>query len=630
MRKYPALTELPTSRDVIEIFGGYNHNTGIAENEFYDMKNLTSSHYPVLSTREKRGTYMSDVLENSDKQNEYIVATAYKDSLYVVTQSYNKNKYYLNIYKGKTHIAFFETEYGRGYDRYVVSIGSYITVFPDGVYVNVNESSDNGSIGASYKSEDAEIKIDLCNADGELYNPDAVSTTEPQPSVIKDGYLWLDRSTHPNTLKKYSSATGMWSSVATTYARIECAGIGVKFKDGDAVRISGIGSSPWSDINTTSDKVASIIQKCTEDYIVVVATVDTPNGVITYSQQESPIAVSRVVPKMDYVIESNNRLWGCRYGENVNGDIVNEIYASKLGDFKNWEYFAGTSQDSYVASLGKDGRFTGAISYMGTPLFFRQNCIHTIYGNYPAQYQLQTTECSGVQISGMRSLAVVDGVLYYKSPNGVCAYTGSMPTEIGVPLGDYNFNYRTCCAAGYRHKYYLRLIDLGENLFNNLFVYDTQKNMWHREDEFKGSCFCSATLPSGQECLFYLDDHVEGITLIYSIKTIEVNALSPPDDESVDWFAESGIIRYSSPDKTYISRMSLKLSMEVGTRVYVYLEYDSSGTWEQVGVITGTSLNTFTLPIKPRRCDHMRLKLVGTGATKLYSISKTMEQGSDI
>ena len=56
--KYPTLTELYTSRDMIDAFRGYNHNLRIADGEFYDMKNLTSSDYPVLSPRPKRGVYV--------------------------------------------------------------------------------------------------------------------------------------------------------------------------------------------------------------------------------------------------------------------------------------------------------------------------------------------------------------------------------------------------------------------------------------------------------------------------------------------------------------------------------------------------------------------------------------------
>ena len=39
-------------------FGGLNHNYGAADGEIWDMKNMTSDHYPVLATRERRRLFM--------------------------------------------------------------------------------------------------------------------------------------------------------------------------------------------------------------------------------------------------------------------------------------------------------------------------------------------------------------------------------------------------------------------------------------------------------------------------------------------------------------------------------------------------------------------------------------------
>ena len=55
--KLPMLNELETTRDLIDVFKGYNHNLRIGEGEFYNMKNLSSDYYPVLSPRKRRGLY---------------------------------------------------------------------------------------------------------------------------------------------------------------------------------------------------------------------------------------------------------------------------------------------------------------------------------------------------------------------------------------------------------------------------------------------------------------------------------------------------------------------------------------------------------------------------------------------
>jgi hypothetical protein len=44
----------------------------------------------------------------------------------------------------------------------------------------------------------------------------------------------------------------------------------------------------------------------------------------------------------------------------------------------------------------------------------------------------------------------------------------------------------------------------------------------------------------------------------------------------------------------------------------------------------GVSLQSFAVPIRPQRCDHLRLKIMGEGDAKIYSICKTIEWGSDM
>jgi hypothetical protein len=64
--------------------------------------------------------------------------------------------------------------------------------------------------------------------------------------------------------------------------------------------------------------------------------------------------------------------------------------------------------------------------------------------------------------------------------------------------------------------------------------------------------------------------------------------------------------------------------------VSFFAEYDSSGAWEHLFTMTGKELRSFSIPVRPKRCDHMRLKITGVGDAKVYSICKTVEQGSDV
>ena len=577
--KYPKLTEIPTVREMVDVFRGYNHNLRIGDGEFYDMTNLSSDNYPVLSPRHKRGIYATPSLPQGMID---------KDSLcYVDGGDFIIDEYRVSM--GLT---------ADGKPKTLVSMGAYVIIMPDKKYVNTADLSDYGNIEAILETKTT-VSFQMCKADGTGYENVVVQDTPPSDPQNMD--MWIDTSATPHTLKQYSSTNEMWTAVASTYVRISATGIGVPFSVNDGVTISGINDESLSDLNSST-----VIWAKGQDYIVVTGMIEK------VTTQEAPITVSRKMPNMDFIIESENRLWGCRYGTALNGEIVNEIYASKLGDFKNWSCFMGISTDSYAATVGTDGQFTGAITHLGYPLFFKENCVHKIYGNYPANYQIQTTACRGVQKGCERSLAIVNEILYYKARSAVCSFDGSLPVEMSSPLGE--MSYGKAVAGTLGNKYYISMQDVNGQY--HLFVYDTLKGMWHREDETQAVDFCNCR---GD---LYFIDYADN-----QIKTVRGTGVT--ENAAIKWKATTGVIGTDSPDKKYISRMDVRMSLEVGARVGFYAEYDSSGEWEHLFTMTGTKLGSFAVPIRPKRCDHLRLKIDGIGEAKIYSICKTVEQGSD-
>lgn len=621
--KLPTQNELPTTRDLVDVFGGYNHNLRIGNGEFYDMKNLTSSYYPLLSPRSKRGNVKTGWYEDPDVGDGAYHPLNPQGFIAKDTLSYVADG---DIFINERNIG--DTKMDLGVDcstcpnisacgrerenhtlcqKTLISMGAYIIIMPDKKYINTADLNDCGNIEATVTTTN-EVTFELCKLDGtdfgeRVVSPTAPEITEEMIEAYKKGEgdlpLWLDTSGEVHSLKMYAVTTDQWTSVATTYIKISSPGIGKPFEVEDAVTISGITEDRVTDLNNTM-----VIWDKGDDYIVVTGILD---NVVS---QEDSITITRRMPIMDFIIESNNRLWGCRYGTDINGNIVNEIYASKLGDFKNWYSFSGLSTDSYVVTVGTDGQFTGAITHMGYPIFFKENHMHKIYGYYPANYQVQTTDCRGVQKGCSKSLAIVNEVLFYKSPTSICAYDGSLPVEISSALGD--VNYYDAAAGVMGNKYYISMLGGGKW---NLFVYDTKKGLWHKEDNTHATQFC--TCNNNLYC-------IEGDT----IKEIVTTGIS--EEESVEWMAETGIMGVDDPDKKYISRIDVRLSLEVGTRVIFMIEYDSLGTWEHLFTMTGTTLRSFSIPIRPKRCDHLRLRIEGSGDAKIYSISKTIEQGSEV
>ena len=102
------------------------------------------------------------------------------------------------------------------------------------------------------------------------------------------------------------------------------------------------------------------------------------------------------------------------------------------------------------------------------------------------------------------------------------------------------------------------------------------------------------------------------------------------DTDPVEWMAQTGIIGVDDPMKKYLSKLIIRMSLSIGSKICFHIQYDSAGEWEHICTVTGTSLRSFSIPIRPRRCDHMRLRIIGEGDAKIYSIAKVIEQGSDV
>lgn len=589
---FPTVQAPTSQRRVTDVFAGYNHNLRINDGEFYDEENLCSDDYPLLSTRRPRGVYAAPEAPQG------LIA---KDALCYV----DGTEFVINEKRIEMDLSAEEEMCPKS----LISMGAYVIIMPDRKYINTADLSDFGSIEASYTSV-SDVTFNLCTVDGAGLD---VIAGAAAPEDASNGTYWLDTSATPHTLKVYSETSAMWMSIATTYVKISATGIGARFEQYDGVNISGIVKNSVKSLNGSA-----ILWAKDENYIVVVGILDTE---ATQTVEEGAITIARKMPEMDFVIESGNRLWGCKYGM-VDGKTVNEIYASKLGDFRNWNCFMGISTDSYAASCGTDGQWTGAITHLGYPLFFKENCLHKVYGTAPSSYQIQTTACRGVQKGSDRSLAIVNEVLYYKSRGGVCAYDGSLPAEISSAFG--GEIYSDAVGGGHRNKYYLSMKDSGGTW--HLFVYDARLGVWHREDNTHAEAWCSC-----RDEMYYIDAADKKIRTVLGSGQKET--------DKIHWKAETGnfvsVLSSSkypdyAADKKYVGRLMLRMALEPGATMQAYVEYDSSGVWEQLWSMTGKNLQTFTFPVRPRRCDHFRLRLVGQGAAKLYSLTKTLEKGSDL
>ena len=586
MIDYPYLQEQPSSRQMVDVFKGYNRNLRIADGEFCEMENMTSDHYPVLSPREKRGKVESV----SDPVGMFYVPGG-------ATFFTNGNTLLMRSSGNATTHTIAEKLITTQIDRQFALMGKYLIIVPDMKWLDIEHPFDGlYSMSEIWNVTSGEITVSLCKADGQLYEG---ATASPEPPANPGNLaLWIDNSTYPNSLKQYSEAQEEWVSIPTTYLKLS--GLGDhRFEVGDGVTISGLGSGTNTQVAALNG--SHVIEHISHGEIVITGVLD-----VTWTQncEANPIHIERKVPQLDFVVESGNRLWGCKKN-------VNEIYASKLGDFKNWNVFSGLSTDSWVGNVGSSGDFTGAVNHGGYPVFYKQDMKHKVWPSSTGAHQITSTTCLGVASDSYSSCAQYNGRLYYLSPDGICMDDGSGPVLVDQQFGVES--YRSGVGAVHKNKYYICMTD-SENV-RRLFVYDLHRQLWHCEGAFR-----IGDMAAAKENLYAV-----GEGFLWDLTGRDGTA-----EDTVRWRVRTGDLMLSSPDRKYISRLTLRLSLEPGSKLEIYARYDHEALWHKLGTAYGRRLGSFSVPVRPRRCDHLQLELRGEGMGKVYSVTKTLEEGSEL
>ena len=614
MREMGQIPEIAKSVEMTTTFGGYNHQEVITDGEMWDTKNLSADLYPVLSTRKKRGVSSYDV---SGQASVPLTAVHGRDQLVHIRGT--------EIFYNFIKVTGVSVSADAGLlPKRIVSMGAYVCIWPDKVYFNTVDQSDCGGMERIFSISGENVQATMCRLDGTNYDLTSITQGATPPENPGNGDFWLDESSENDVLRQYNSGTMEWVEVPTVYVKISGTGIGTGLNEYDTIDIAGIEAVATAGDRTKAQAQSlngsKIVYGAGENYVIV-------EGLLNASLNElkdNTVAVNRTVPDLDFICESNNRLWGCKYGLE-NGTVVNEIRACKLGDFKNWKCFMGLSTDSYTASIGTDGKWTGAISQRGYPVFFKEQYIHRISGNTPSSFSVQTTVARGVQDGSWRSVCVVNEAIYYKARDGVMVYDGNMPYSVSDQLG--GVLYSDARAGALHEKYYISMKDAGTHW--HLFTYDTKKSTWYHEDGLKALQFAPV-----KDELFTIDETNNTLVAVAgSVGTKE---------SSIEWAAVFGLSgveyqpnqygrmgRADIAGSHYMSRFDIRMFLEDGHEAKLEIQYDNEDWWTEQGSIHGTKMKNFLLPVIPRRCDHLRFRITGDGEMRIYSIARYMEVGSD-
>lgn len=357
------------------------------------------------------------------------------------------------------------------------------------------------------------------------------------------------------------------------------------FREGDAVNITGC---------VTAENNKELIVRAVSSNVLTFK-----DNSFTATTENDEVILQRRVPDLDFICESNYRLWGTK---------GNTIFSSKFSDPLNFFVFDNLASDSYNIDVGSDGEFTGCIPYSSHLCFFKENTLHKLYGTKPSNFQVVTANIYGVQSGCERSMCIVNEQLLYKGVDGVYAYTGGVPELISSKFGTVRFSDAVATCDG--ERYY---ISMKHNNEWSLYVYDVLKNIWLREDDTHAH---DMAFYNGY--VHYLDDS----GALYRIDRTAAR-------DEIEWSATFCPFNETVNEKKGYSKFHLRLDMAAGAWLKVDVKSDNDTQWREVYKTHNEKARTISVPIIPTRCDSVMVRLRGKGECTVKAFIREFTTGSD-
>ena len=665
---------------MIDTFGGLNKRFRIAENEFSDIFNMTADDYPVLSTRKP-----SQYLRYSEKNMGVLPSTLPSDTSSIV---FVEDVPAVLTINGDFFFKNEKIKIENCSNNKLIRIGNILYAFPSGVLIKLPKNNDDNVV-----VERTEVQLNF----GYMYEDRAHIYMEFAPANIESvgnctyfdenkeyeigEYCWKE-SEKGYVLERFCGEEKGWEGMIGSLIRIETL---VNYSEDERKERYPARKLSVGDVIFIEDTIkmngAYLVEYIEDNAIYVQGHVDV-------IKKEEKGRIERRMPELDYVVEHSGRLWGCRsgYSSSADNQYVNEIYATALNSLTNWYRFQGTSQDSYAMSLTSNGKFTGAAVVGGYITFFKENCIHRIYGTLPENFQIYTTDCCGIQENCEDSIVLINGMAYYKSPTGIMVMSEGLPVKISDKLGIDNFVSAFAGTDG--KKYYISMTDINNERF--IYVYDPESGIWHKEDcassidffvNYRNSLYAfskehifskelilkiKAKIREFEEIIKENNNNIiigianasikflSALIVAGKIETGELLCLSDnskavmPEyyndseyeftvdgylekERDISWFFETADIGYSFYNKKHISKVIAKMKLDKNSHVDVEIEYNNDGLWHSLGSIIGDSdLKSESFVFIPARCENFKLKFHGTGNMHLISFACIYEEGSDV
>ena len=686
------LTQVPEERRMTAAFKGYQRYKRIEEGAFSDCLNMGSEEAPCACVRRARKAvrntyhYTEQVNCMPGSLADAVTASviAWDDGGYMT--SHDSVPAWLDsagtVSCGKHH---WETG-GHGRGRLLV-FGNGLFETETGTYI----PDRNLTGGARKVSADVighfKVFPAVAEADGSYMAVKQISGSAPREDHEDPAANPQEGDYYYNTLYGglYRYVDGKWTAWPFYHMMLEAyeaepdetLAIG-SLRVGDGVRVDITETPEQPDADGV--RVAAVSDEAGAEYIVI----ETRMQVNANHRQ---MTVKRRYPFMDYCVVNNNRIWGCRYGQSDNGEFVNEIYACALGDPCNW-FLLGTGADnSFITGVGEPGPWTGAAVLNGNVVFFKEDCIYTVYGDTPGSFTVHLDKCAGIAAGSDRSAAIIGGALYYHSPIGFMRlYSGGLPILISDEVG-YKNQWTDVIAGTDGRKYYADA-ETDNKGSRELLVYDAATGLWMKEDSIDGLV---CMLPYNNALAAVCRTHVDESVISYD--KIDVTYLSPPERDDLafgllylgmpadvtsgtppvttrvivmPWFAywtqeqrlgyenevkrglasietflewsfETGDFGHEAPEYKRVKSLAIRAWKDAGAEYTVSIMYDEDGEWRELKASDTYPTNKYPksktgsnrVEYRLRRCDVFRLRFEGRGRVCVYSITQVYDTQGD-
>lgn len=618
MSKLPSMRYEDRIKKTAQVaFGGLRHSLSCSDGELYDMKNLTCKEYPILQPREKRW-----IADAGDRGGTHART---KQAIYADNGNM-WDVHFLNDFQNAYHLrsSTWKISTGLGTEKKdwkFIRFGDRVLLLPEKWLIQTGLSIEGSVV---VKSE----LPTLTEADnGKLYVVlgSGFQNSTPIGTVYRwSGSEWEYYCALAERIEASITMTGVKLTDGTLYGEKATANTmtftnpttveGI-FKVGDGIEIPELAEAPGNAktaiIREISEKKIVFSDNC---FKMPLGTDGNPVTSVTIS---GTVTLKRTMPDLDGIFEHDNRLWGWK---------GKTIYASKLGDPKNWNVFEGLSTDAWALETQRKGEITGGVSFGGYPTFFREDSMIRIYGATANAFQTSEIAMPGVKKGEQNSIAAAGGMLLYLSRDGMMIYADEYPRAQDSVFGNGEIKDALACSDGVR--YYARLTVDGEKA---VYRFDSKHGLWMKEDDpgVIGMTYDQGTIYALLEHSI-VPEQYENRAIIDLIGNGKIEGIAPTEEAgSVESFAEFGDFTAGSLNRKAMSKLQLRMGLETGATVTIKIKYDG-GQWETLWTLTQGIKRSVQIPILPRRCDYYRIRIEGTGMWRLYAMAREQYEGSEI